>query len=147
MRSVEERTETLQSLLRGELSAVETYRQALEKVGDEPGAVDVRRIERDHQEAADTLRMHIVQRGGQPADSSGAWGSWAQLVTGMAKLFGDTATLKALKEGEEHGLKEYEEALEDENLDPECKVLIRNTLIPRQREHIRVLDRLLGARS
>ena len=31
-------TSTLNSLLRGEIAATETYQQALEKVGDDPGA-------------------------------------------------------------------------------------------------------------
>ena len=51
--------------------------------------------------------------------------------------------LKALKEGEEHGLKEYEEALDDE-ISPELQSVVR-TLISRQQAHIQTLDRLIVA--
>jgi len=66
-------------------------------------------------------------------------------VEGAAKLFGNKAAIKALKEGEEHGIKEYEKALEDDELPPECKALIRTRLLPQTQAHIPVLDRLMEA--
>src|SRR5262245_52104185 len=106
MATVTERTDTLNNLLRGELSAVETYRQALGKVGNEPDAAELRLIASEHREAADMLRRHILSRGGDPPYSAGAWGAWAKAVEGTAKLFGNAAAIKVLKEGEEHGVKE-----------------------------------------
>jgi uncharacterized protein (TIGR02284 family) len=88
------------------------------------------------------LRQHIQQRGGEPDTTSGIWGTWAQIVTKAASLLSDNLALKALKEGEEHGLKEYEEALDDDHTDPELKTVIRASLIPRQKQHIAVLDQL-----
>ena len=146
MATPQERTDPLNSLLRGELSAVETYQQALSKVGNDPNASELRRIASEHREAADTLRQHILNRGGQPADSSGAWGTWAKAVEGSAKVFGNTAAMKALKEGEEHGMKEYESALKNPDVDPECRTIISNTLLPRTRSHVPVLDRLMSAK-
>jgi uncharacterized protein (TIGR02284 family) len=135
----------LNSLLRGEMSAIETYRQALEKAGTEPGAQDLHRFAKDHRDAADNLWHHIEQHGGKPSEGSGAWGSWAKSVEGTAKLFGNTAALKALKEGEEHGLKDYQDALNNKDMAPECLTLIRG-LVEKQREHIAALDRLLSAK-
>ena len=146
MATKHERTDPLNSLLRGELSAVETYQQALDKVGNDPNAYELRRIASEHREAADTLRQHILQRGGQPAENSGAWGTWAKAVEGTAKVFGNTAAMKALKEGEEHGIKDYESALKNTDLDTECRTLISSTLLPRTRAHIPVLDRFLSAK-
>src|SRR5688572_24562249 len=103
--------DTLNSLLRGELAAVETYQQALAKLGDTKGAAELRRVHAEHRAAADALRQHVHQHGGQPAQGSGAWGAFAKAIEGTAKLFGNDAALKALKEGEEHGLKEYQRAL------------------------------------
>ena len=136
-------TDTLNSLLRGELSATETYQQALAKIGTEPGATDLRRIHDEHRAAANTVRQHIHQHGGKPVQGSGAWGTFAKAVEGTAKLFGNTAALKALKEGEEHGIKEYENALLDEDLPIDCKDLIHNQLLPQARAHVPVLDRLM----
>ena len=135
--------DTLNSLLRGELAATETYQQGLDKVGNDPGAAELRQIHVDHREAANTLRQHIHKLGGKPDQGSGAWGAFAKAVEGAAKLFGNTSALKALKEGEEHGVKLYEHALQDAELPAECQTLVRSKLLPQTRAHISVLDRLL----
>jgi len=133
----------LDSLVRGELSAVETYKQALAKVGREPMAEELRRIEREHEEAVDLLLQSLRRKGVEAPKSSGLWGAWSKAVEGTAKIFGGKAAIKALKEGEEHGLHDYEDALEDEVLDPEVKALIRSKLLPQTRAHIPALDRVL----
>jgi len=137
--------DTLNSLLRGELSATETYQQALAKVGQESGSSELRQIHKEHREAANTWRQHIHKFGGKPDQDSGAWGAFAKTVEGTAKLFGNTAALKALKEGEEHGIKSYEDALQNPDLPSECQTLIRSTLLPQTRAHITVLDRFMAA--
>jgi uncharacterized protein (TIGR02284 family) len=143
MATTEERTDKLNSLLRGELSSVETYQQAIERVGNGIGGAELRHIENEHREAVSVLRSRIQLRGGDPDTTSGMWGAWAQIVTGAASLLSDNLALKALKEGEEHGLKEYEEALGDEHIDPDTRTLIRSSLVPRQEQHIAALDRLM----
>jgi uncharacterized protein (TIGR02284 family) len=135
---------TLNSLLRGEISATETYQQALAKVGNEPEANELREIHHDHREAANTLRQHVHTHGGEPDQDSGAWGVWAKTVEGTAKLFGDKAAIKALKEGEEHGIKLYEGALKEPTLPTDCQTLIRSTFLPKTRAHVQTLDRLLS---
>ncbi len=135
----------LNRLLRGELAATETYQQALSKVGNEPRAAELRRIHDEHRTAANELRQHIHGHGGQPDQGSGAWGAWAKTVEGSAKIFGNAAAVKALKEGEEHGVKDYEDALNDADLAGDCKELIRNRLLPLTRGHIPVLDRFIDA--
>ncbi|MES1244725.1 MAG: DUF2383 domain-containing protein [Acidobacteriota bacterium] len=138
-------TNTLNSLLRGEMSAVETYRQAIEKLGDvqDPFVEELRAMQRDHRDAADSLWHHVEQHGGKPSKDSGPWGAFAKAIEGTAKLLGNTSALKALKEGEEHGLKEYENALNDHDLPADCQALIRS-IIPRQRAHISTVDRLMS---
>ena len=135
----------LNKLLRGEFAATETYQQALAKVGNESGAEALRQIHHEHRQAANTLRQHVHQHGGKPDQGSGAWGVWAKTVEGAAKIFGNASAVKALKEGEEHGIKDYEDALNDPNLPADCKDLIRNRLLPQTRSHVPVLDRFLAA--
>jgi len=60
-----------------------------------------------------------------------------------AKLFGDKAALKALKEGEESGLKDCEDMLQGGTVPSEVQLLIAN-LAAQQQAHIRVLDELLA---
>lgn len=140
-------TSTLNSLLRGEMSAIETYRQAIEKLGDSKvGADELHTLLKDHRDAADSLWKHIEKHGGQPSEGSGVWGAFAKAVEGAAKLFGDTSSLKALKEGEEHGLKEYQDAVKDSDLPADCQALARD-LLGRQSTHIATLDRLMDATS
>jgi uncharacterized protein (TIGR02284 family) len=146
MHSTDHTHDTLNSLLRGELAAAETYQQALAKVGSGQGADDLRRIHKEHVEAANTLRKHVHGEGGEPDQGSGAWGAFAKAVESMAKLFGNTAAMKALKTGEEKGISDYESALKDNKLPSECQGLIRSTLLPQTRAHIPVLDRLMEAK-
>ncbi len=108
----------LNSLLRGEISAAETYKMAIDKLAQSPsGAASnvglLKQMQEDHGRAAQSLRDRIRELGGQASDSSGTWGTWAATVQGTANIFGDTSALKALKEGEEHGLKDYQRAIDD----------------------------------
>jgi len=144
MHATQNCTAELQKLLQGEISATETYNQALEKVGNDLGGAELRQIRDEHREAANTWRQHIHQFGGQPEQDSGAWGFFAKAVEGSAKLFGNTAAFKALKEGEEHGVKLYEDALKDKSLPQECQGLIRSRFLSQTRAHIAILDRIMN---
>ncbi len=136
----------LNKLLRGELSAIETYQQALEKeradFDQETAFQQLSSILRDHQQAAVQLRTEIQRVGGTPVDDPGAWGTWSKIVMATAKLFGDKAALKALKEGEESGLKDCEDMLQGGTVPREVQPLIAN-LAAQQQAHIRILDELL----
>jgi bacterioferritin (cytochrome b1) len=137
----------LNSYLRGEISAAETYRMAIDKVADDDRAQVanlglLREIQEEHGRAAQAIRDRIRELGGEPSDSSGAWGAWAKTVQGTANLFGDSSSLKALKEGEEHGLKDYREGLDD--IDASSADLVQNQLIPAQQRHINLLDQLIN---
>ena len=136
----------LNSFLRGEISAAETYRMAIDKVADAGDAANaglLREIQEEHGRAAQGIRDRIRELGGEPSDSSGAWGAWAKTVQGTMNLFGDASALKSLKEGEEHGLKDYQEAIDD--VDASSGQLIQNQLIPAQQRHINLLDQLLNS--
>lgn len=137
--SVDRSVDQLNSILRGEISAVETYNQAIQKVGDEHAsdATALRAIAQEHGENAQSLREAIWQLGGDADDSSGPWGAWAKKVQGVAKLFGDASALKVLKEGEEHGLRDYVEALND--VDEASRALFMTRLIPSRERHIATL--------
>lgn len=136
----------LNSLLRGEIAATETYRMAIEQVGngDDSSMANaglLREMGEEHGRAAQTLRDRIKELGGEPSDSSGSWGIWAKFTQGSANLFGDSSALKSLKEGEEHGLKEHQGAVDD--VDAASADLIRNQLVPAQQRHINLLDQLI----
>lgn len=138
----------LNKCLRSELSAIETYRQALEKHRQEYGQeAQFRQLSdmlREHEDAAARVRALVQQRGATPSTDAGAWGAWSKTVMGAAKLFGDKAALKALKEGEESGLKQYQAIVEDSAADADIKTTA-SELAARRQEHIRILDSLMAA--
>ncbi len=139
----------LNSLLRGEISAAETYKLAMDKVDETTdNAVVVnagllREIQEEHGRAAQHLRERIRQLGGEAANASGAWGIWATTVQQTMNLFGNQAALKSLKEGEEHGLKDYQRACDQ--VDSTSAQLLQNQLIPSQQKHISLLDQLIDS--
>lgn len=47
--------------------------------------------------------------------------------------------MKALDDGQEHGINEYEEALEDDSIGKELKQAIRTELLPNQKKHLESL--------
>lgn len=130
------------SLLRGEMSAVETYTQAIEKFDSDPYHAALIEIRSEHEHSASVLRQHLIEMGAEPSDSSGVWGSFAEAVEGTAKLLGESAALTALEQGEEHGINEYENALEDGEVMDEIKAEIRRTLLPRLTGHVSILRTL-----
>lgn len=142
MNNTETCIDTCNKLLRGELSAIETYHQALEKIDSGPEADQLNRILQDHEKSAGALRAHITDMGAIPDSESGAWGTFAKAVEGTAKMFGERSAIMALKQGEEHGISEYEEALNSPDVMQEAKATIRGTLLPRLREHVSILEGL-----
>lgn len=141
---VDARTDTLGALLRGELAAVETYQQAIDKLAGGPGTAELRQILMDHREAAIDLRQHIQLAGGAAEDSSGVWGAFAKAAEGLASLLGNATALAALRQGEERGALAYENALADEELSPAGRTLIRSQLLPRTQAHLSMLDWLIS---
>jgi len=142
--------ETLDALLKDELSATETYQQTLEilredaELGD---SVALMPIYEAHKEAVSSLQALISRLGGTPCEDSGAWGTWAKIVLEGADLLGKEMVLKALQEGERKGAENYEEALKVTELPSDIRSLIETKLLPGQQGHIRTLDRLLGAET
>ena len=112
--TVDRCVEQLNSLLRGEISAAETYKMAIDKVGGDRQreGMQLRAIAQEHGDHAQRLRDEVRRAGGEADDASGTWGAYAKTIEAAASLFGDAAALKALKEGEEHGLKDYRAALD-----------------------------------
>ena len=123
----------LNSFLRGELSAVETYLMALDKLeANDPTRPEVEANLTSHQDRVIALREAITQLGGKPAESSGPWGAFAKAVEGTAKVFGEKAAIAALEEGEDHGLKDYKKEIEDDDLDISSRALLSGRLLPEQ---------------
>ena len=130
--------EHLNSFLRGEIAAVETYQLALQKIDHISTTRDELLVNlKSHEDRVMTLQDAIRALGGEPVESSGPWGTFAKAVERSAKAFGEKAAVAALEEGEDHGLKDYKGDLE--GLDFEAKALVQDLLLPQQQQtHDRV---------
>ena len=129
------RISTLNSFLRGELSAVETYSLAYIQLDGDPSGV--LRENRDcHNRRVALLRDEIIEAGGIPDETSGAWGGFAKLVEKGAAVAGKQAIYAALEEGEDHGLKLYRDR---DDIDETTAEIISAHLLPaQQRSHDRM---------
>lgn len=136
----------VEKLLKNELSAAETYHQALEKFEEEAQRKEIAYLEpiyEEHTSAVSELQEKIQQMGGTPTSDSGIWGSWSETVMSGAELLGRDAMLNALLAGEKNGLEDYEQAAQDPDIPSDISTLIQNKLLTSQQENIRALNRLL----
>jgi uncharacterized protein (TIGR02284 family) len=119
----------LNSFLRGELSAVETYRQAIQKLTSHHDLLQ--QCEQSHAGRVTALSNEIRRRGGAPAQSSGLWGQFVTAIEGAATAIGEKAAIAALEQGEDHGRDDYKRDLKD--LDAEARLFVEQQLIPEQK--------------
>ncbi len=134
--------ETCNSLLRGELSAIETYTKAIKRFADNHELAVLHEIRSEHEQTVSELQQNVLGMGGTPSTESGIWGDFAAGVQSAANLFGEDSAIASLIQGEKHGIREYEEAIDDDDTLPECRDLMVGTWLPRLRSHIDRLERM-----
>ncbi|MBS1993879.1 MAG: DUF2383 domain-containing protein [Cyanobacteria bacterium SZAS LIN-3] len=140
MQMTQEETATkLSDLLRGELSAVETYSQAIDKMHQANLISILQEAHNCHAARANIITGKMRELGIEPPMSSGVWGAFARLMENSAQLFGDRATIAVLEEGEDHGLGLYKAHYADN--DPVVKKLVREFL-PKQEGTHRIMQDL-----
>lgn len=138
----QDKTNYLNKILRGEISAVEAYEQAIPTFEKERDKFLLSEIKNDHVRNIGILKALVEHSLSEPDENSGPWGTVVTTIMGAAKLVSNTATLKVLQEGEEHGLKEYQEALKF-SLTTEEYETIALDFMPTTKRHIASLDRLI----
>lgn len=135
----------LDDLMRGEMAALKAYDQALSEIKDKKQRERLEAIRNDHEKAISKLSHYVA---GKPdllkeTEDAGPWGTFSKTWVKGRGLTGNEGALKALRQGEEHGVNEYEEALKDESLSNDLKQTIRTELLPKQREHIKQIKSLI----
>lgn len=120
----------LNSMLRGERAAVETYGTCIEKLSGNAYASQLSSLKASHAGRVGKLSSKVAELGGKADTTSGAWGSFAKLVEGGAAVFGDKAAIAALEEGEDHGKKEYADL---DGLTASTRSFVQTELVPEQR--------------
>lgn len=128
----------LNRMLQGELSAVATYNLGIKHLSQEyfPEFIQNRDC---HLNRVPVLTRRITELGGTPETAGGVWVSFTKLVERGASLLGTDGVIAALEQGEDIGLKQYREDLDE--LDGESLRLVINDLRPAQdRTHARMRD-------
>jgi hypothetical protein len=134
--------DSLRRLLQGEFLAIEAYSRALAKIRSRSGASDLRRMMQDHLTIAKRLEERLLALGLPPGGGDGD-SDWAQLAAEAARSQGEHDLLETLVLGEQAGIEEYKDALDDESLDNASKQVIRSAVLPRHREHVSTLKKYL----
>lgn len=140
MAHTDKSVDTLNSFLRGEISAVETYRQAIGHVTDERTRSLLEDCQKDHEQRVAAIRERVEKLGGKPAEGSGPWGVFAKLVQAGADTLGEKTAIQALEEGEDHGLADYQRDMDQ--LHGEARRFARMELLPAQKRTHERLSRL-----
>ena len=132
-------------LLRGELSAVQTYEMAIKRHPALARAFDLDRISNEHRRSVCLLIAVVREMGGEPALNFGTWGVFANSAQSVTNFLGAKAMVESLRQGEEQGRNDYEDALDGENTNESLKTLIRTELLTSVENHIISLERLQNA--
>lgn len=135
-----QKVDSFNDILRGELSAAEAYEQLLEKITDHPEKIRLQEFLDSHKNNIAHWNLKVQSEAGRPDISSGSWGYFVKAFVGTAKIFGNNSALAALKEGEEHGLKQYRSLLENPEIDEIDKRHIREAIIPELELHLNSIE-------
>lgn len=130
MADMQKNVEQLNSFLRGEISAVETYRQALDALKTSQHMTKLSECKQSHEQRVAILTDEIRKLGGVPAQSSGPWGAFAKIVEGGAAALGEKTAIAALEEGEDHGNRDYKTDIQ--KLDGEARSVVEQQILPLQ---------------
>jgi len=136
--------EVLDRLLRGELAAIETYDLCLDRIEEEDTKRTLSSLRNSHSLRSEQIHNHIALLGGEPSESSGAWGALAKVLEGGASRLSTNLALEALEAGERHGIREY---LDVDDLEPETRAFVRDHLRPEQERTHAALSELRRTRA
>lgn len=129
-------TESLNTLLQIELAAVLAYQHAVRalegRLGEDAGQIVG--LSTGHQQNVAALQGCVRALGGVPVAEPGA--TWSPFA-----LLRDELSVQQLLGAEENGLADYEAALP--SLSGDVRDLVERELIPRQRQHVATLSRIL----
>jgi len=122
--------EDLNTLLKTELSAIETYNKALAKFQNKDKGTVLCECQESHVERANKLRAAITKLNGEPISKIGIGAKLAKLIMDGAKSVGDSAIIMALQADEEQWSADYEWCLV--SMHGDHRLLVKDDLLPAQ---------------
>ena len=119
----------LGALLRSELNALESYREAIRRFPELAAHPLIEGIRSDHSRAAETLRALINAQGGDPPREAQPW-NLLNLEKTARVLDPPAQALAVFKIGEKETVSLYQSALKDSDLPLPAQAVIRDELLP-----------------
>jgi bacterioferritin (cytochrome b1) len=132
--------DVLNSLLKDELSAVETYDVALRGRSTFSAKTELSVCQRSHETRASILREKILMLGGEPAARAGLAGAWNKLVEKGATAISDDMAIRTLEQSEDHVLRDYREGLG--KVLPDVRAFLVERILPEEEQTHRTLSDL-----
>jgi len=138
----DEKGSFLNKILRGEISAIEAYEQVIPTFQNKSDRDRLTAIRDEHDRIVERLKMLVEHTRFAPEEASGPWGTVVTTIVGAAKLVSNTISLVTLMEGEEHGLRLYNDAL-SLNLSFDERDVIAIEIMPLLKKHIATLEHMV----
>jgi len=132
--------ETVRSMMEAELAAAEACGAALHRFEGQPAAKELRRIQQEHREAANELRLHNSES--SSSHGARAWRRVARSILSLARRLSTAAALRSLHRAEDACFRLYKDAVFEKDVPVACQALIWSTLLPRLEAHRSSLNRL-----
>ncbi len=138
----EDKSNYINKVLRGEISAVEAYEQVIPTFKNKADRLRLTEIRDEHDRIVERLKVLVEHSRFAAEESSGSWGTIVTTIIGAANLVSNTISLVTLMEGEEHGLRLYKEALQYNLTEEEHKVIVED-IMPLLHQHIVSLEYMI----
>ena len=135
MVNTQHRIDTLNELLKGELMAMEIYKETENLQGDEQVTMMLQQFARDHEEHARLLAERIRELGGTPVASTGMAGAMAGISSKINALRGPSHLLKQVYDGEDKGVHAYEDRIDE--LDFQSQELV-SAIMSKDHDHLKL---------
>ncbi len=134
--------DTLNELLKGELMAMNIYKETDDMQGDEQVMGMLDQFGRDHEEHAKLLADRIRELGGTPITSTGMAGAMAGIWSKVNAMRGPSHLLQQFYDGEDKGVHAYEDRIDE--LDPQSQELV-NEIMSVDHDHLKVFKERMEA--
>ncbi|NMB02088.1 MAG: DUF2383 domain-containing protein [Firmicutes bacterium] len=127
--------DTLNELLKGELMAMNIYRETEDLQGDEQVMTMLKQFAKDHEEHAKLLAERIKELGGTPITGTGLGGAMASMSAKFNAMRGPAHLLRQVYDGEDKGVHAYEDRIDE--LDPESQQLV-SAIMSEDHDHLKL---------
>lgn len=119
----------LNGLIATTIDSAEGYREAAEDTTEERYAMMFRERAQERKDAVVSLRAEVRRLGEEPEDDGSVLAAAHRTFMGLKELVtgnDDKAIITEVERGEDYIKAKYEDALNNDDLDPACKAVVQN---------------------